>query len=333
MNLKRILPWLLGGIGLLVLVIALSPWLINLLWCWGYFGRDSLIFQYWWQCGCPTESESVRYAPYRILSPACSQTRIVDILQDNRTVLAYRELSTPPAIQRELLKIDVNQETNVLFDLGGRSPNNIYLLNDKILLIRYDPRSNYAFVDLTTGLFHEVASVGYEPVVFEPMQTDFEILEQLKSKDLIFVPERSRLVIGTTADFDAQKSIVIYSNTGGFPSVIKFLEDNNIVYYSLDWGFTPQFQSPDGRLEAKLDGVYIADTDQKIVSSWQPKIGDYNARGFKPQFWSSDGRKVIYGQGGYNHIYNSDVFGSHWPVPQPILILDIPPEYWPAPTP
>src|SRR5687768_16749344 len=58
-------------LGCLVILLV-SPLLFYYGYCWGWWGRNSLLLQYHFQCDCPIASEQTRYAEeVEVIVSAC----------------------------------------------------------------------------------------------------------------------------------------------------------------------------------------------------------------------------------------------------------------------
>lgn len=72
---RRYYFWL-GVFSRLGLLIAL-PLLLYYGYCWGLWGRNSLLLQYLFQCSCPPASEEARYPnEVDVIVSACPQARV-----------------------------------------------------------------------------------------------------------------------------------------------------------------------------------------------------------------------------------------------------------------
>ena len=125
-----------------LLAIGLSGaalWVGYLGYCWGWWLRDNLLAQWVFQCQCPAASEAVRYAPFRLVAPACSDptvrvspsgtylllteraarppvTVLVDVVTGPRIVLPDATISTVFVTDTLLINLR-NPNTTTLVDL------------------------------------------------------------------------------------------------------------------------------------------------------------------------------------------------------------------------
>lgn len=113
-----------------------------------------------------------------------------------------------------------------------------------------------------------------------------------------------------------------------YRGVEQFLSENSIVYQSIPASFPDEAVSPDGRFIALHDGIYLVETNQKIVDAYPSRL-----RG-----WAYDSRGVIYSSDGPCPIQTNfgilDDSVCFFQVPQPVIKLKVPEEYLlPATTP
>lgn len=329
MSIKRLFPWL-AGLGALALVVGALFWLIPVLWCWGYFGRDNLVFQYWWYCNCPINSEAARYAPYRVLVSACLQPYLMDTSNDGDYVLIRDNIGRR---EKYLLRINVANESYDYFPLGGYNAyNRVWLISNAVVLVRTPNKpGKYVFSYLNDSVSSEIADVvGHEQII-DPASSYWHKLSQ--SPLIIFID--SYIILGTDNNFDPHLSIVV--ETLG-PETSNYVQDQldklNITYIQITGRNTLiNSISPDGRFSATKEGIYWVDNPNLVVEAWQPNTDIVDDRLY-PKVWSRDSRKVIYGDGRRFCIIDDPVIlGCNWPVPQPILILDVPRVHWPTSTP
>ena len=110
--------------------------------------------------------------------------------------------------------------------------------------------------------------------------------------------------------------------SGDEPTLLEqFLEQNHVNSYRIAATFPHEVVSPDGRLIAQDDGIYLMETHQLIAQAPPSSI-----RG-----WTSDGRGAIYSSVGHCLIRTGSLFGDDvgcatW-VPQPVLLRRVPEAY------
>jgi hypothetical protein len=144
-------------------------------------------------------------------------------------------------------------------------------------------------------------------------------------------------LVALSSDFHMQSehNFVVYyyelpeSLGAGNDRLESFLKQNNILYDTAPptsfWdSFPNEVLSRDGRFVARNDGIYLAESNQRIVAGVPHLI----IRG-----WSNDGRAVY----SANHIYPclfefyipmiDDLPSCQVVVPQPVIALKVPEEY------
>ena len=164
------------------------------------------------------------------------------------------------------------------------------------------------------------------------------LLEALSKVDRIFlIDEVFQPVIAITLDFRTHPENSFVFDVMDFPGdepdrVEQFLKEYNIVYSYVPADFPHEVISPDGRLVARKDGIYLAATDQKIVEEYSSnryyrwyRWGFFSIRG-----WTYDGTSVIYSTflpPCLIEVPTLDEIGCFIPVPQPLIKLKVPEEY------
>jgi len=103
--------------------------------------------------------------------------------------------------------------------------------------------------------------------------------------------------------------------------VEQFLKENNIDYQTVLASFPDEAVSPDGRFMARGDGIYLVETNQKIVEGYFSRV-----RG-----WTYNGRGVIYSSSGpcliETNFFLMDDSVCFFEVPQPVIKLKVPDVY------
>ncbi|MCC6301010.1 MAG: hypothetical protein IT314_17110 [Anaerolineales bacterium] len=94
----------------LTLLLGL-PLLIYYGYCWGWWGRNSLLLQYLFQCSCPAASEEARYPEYvDVLVPACKNQGA--LLSPSGRLLSVQEEESG-IISSYLLNLQTNEKKPV----------------------------------------------------------------------------------------------------------------------------------------------------------------------------------------------------------------------------
>lgn len=298
-------------------LLLLSPFLLYYGYCWGLWGRNSLLLQHYFQCKCPPASEQARYPKeVEVIVSACHESW-VDLSPSGR-LLYVREkdlvLSSNYLLELETMeRIDITNQPYSIF------------LTDELGLVE-SGLENY-IIDRTTGKQYPIERFKYSrPDAQINGNTNIPLLvESLQKANIVYFREDRDILIALAADFPDNLQDNFLVNRFDVPDfrMENFLQENNINYKSIPAGYPEEAISPDGRFIARVDGIYLIGTNQKISEGfllW--------ARG-----WTSDGRGVIYSTryGGRCLLTLSLPMGDDsWceiEVPQPVIILKVPEEY------
>jgi hypothetical protein len=294
-------------------------------YCWGLWGRSSLLLQYVFQCSCPATSAEARYPEQvDVIISACRYLNIT-LLPGGRYlhVRERRFWST----STYLLDLQTNEKSSI------NLPDNahVYFLTDDLV---YVSSSDEYILDWINEKQYPIRKfVFLKPDAYVDGHVNLELLaDALHKAERIFLINDD-MVVALATNFPASSDhnfLTGWYDIPGFDPnrVEEFLRENNIVYESITENFPDEAASPDGRFIARNDGIYLIETGQKIVDAYPSRV-----RG-----WASDGRGVIYSSSGPCLIRTNfgflDDFVCFFEVPQPVLLLKVPEEYLlPAQTP
>jgi hypothetical protein len=306
-------------LGCLALVLGL-PLLIYYGYCWGLWGRHSLLLHYLFQCSCPPASEEARYPKeVDVIIPACQKVNTLVRLSPSGRFLYLREEkeSIPSAYLLDLQtmeRVKVNDQSfssfltdDLWFDESGVEG---YII-DRINAKRY-PIKTFRF-------WRADASINGAPNL-ELLRTTLREAEHIiftQNNDSVIVL-MSKFPTSLEENFTFDRSDI---PGGDSNKVEQFLQENNISYQTVLADFPHEVLSPDGKLIARDDGIYLAETNQIIVKAPVSLV-----RG-----WTPDGLGAIYASGSHClfqiGLPFSDDSTCFRRVPQPVFKLLVPKEY------
>jgi hypothetical protein len=301
-------------LGCLVILLV-SPLLFYYGYCWGWWGRNSLLLQYHFQCDCPIASEQTRYAEevevivsacrhnYSKLSPSGQfllvnegKSALLIYLYDLQTMEKVPAQSISSFLTDELGFVESGLEDDIIdLSTGKQYPIRTYRYWQTNAYINGEPN-----IELLIASLHQA-----EQVILTPNYSTVFVL----MPNFLTMPEHNF----TFSLFDFPE--------WGPRRVEQFLQENNIVYRTILPRFPHEVLSPDGRLLARDDGIYLVETDQMIVKAPVSFVSG----------WTYDGRGVIYAASHRCLLTLGLPFGDDtWceiEVPQPVLLLKVPEEY------
>lgn len=314
---ERVGGWLLRAVLGPLLVAGILYWG----WCWGWWGRGNLWLRAAFQCQCPRASEAARYRPFKVLVSACVEPSLQSFSPNGRYVTVVERVP-----RSRTVRIDLQTGQRLVTALGGGSS---YFLDDTLLLGRLSLKEKDALLlDLSDG---RVTSVPFVDIARYDVSQE-AVLEVLRQAERVVAMRGGAfpwLIVGLATDYrqHPDKTIVIYGNSG----FLQTLADEGISHTEVPPpyvdGPSPDYHrySLKRQFWADSDGIYLAQTEQRIVTTPPDAPG--------PAGWVLNDQAVVYGYGEYAFLIETDVFGDHFPVPQPILLLEVPPGYWATPTP
>jgi hypothetical protein len=312
--------------GCFSVVLALP--LVYYGYCWGVWGRSSLLLQYLFQCSCPPASEEARYPDeVDVIVPACSY--VSSRLSPSGRLFLVSEKKNGIATEYllDMQTLEKNTITN--------QPYPTFLTDD---LWFVESGLEDTIIDRITGREYPIRSFAFwREDAYINGEPNLELLvATLRTADHVFFTQRNNdTVVVLMPDFltSSEQSFTFNRSnisTGNFNERIEqFLRENNITYQTIPEDFLNEAVSPDGRLVARADGIYLIETGQRIVAGYSiggffhPLSGKYlEVRG-----WTNDGTGVIYSKFLSPCIIEMgmlDGVACFYEVPQPALKLKVP---------
>jgi hypothetical protein len=201
------------------------------------------------------------------------------------------------------------------------------LITDDLLFVdaRY-PQPHYTLVDLADSSEIDVA-------VGESLDTVITNLENAERVYATSGTTRRNYIIGLTHNYKADSSNIAFYWDSDIQIVLDKLSESGIAYQELSLpyiqGLAPMYYPyslGEQRFWAATDGIHLSQTNQLIVASEQSATA---VTSVWPQGWVNDNHAVVYGDGNrLPLIGGSFLFPTLIDVPQPILLLEVPPQYW-----
>jgi hypothetical protein len=286
------------------------------------WGRNSLLLQYLFQCNCPPASEEWRYPKeVDVIISACNESWVD--LSPSGSLLYVREKKLFFS-SNYLLDLRTKEKTDITNQPYAR------FLTDDLGLVGHGNDST--IIDRTTGEQFPIEMFRYlNPDTQIGGDVDLiKLAMALKQVDNIYFIEDGDLIVALSSDFRVSNKNTFLSSRFDIPGFNPdraklFLKDNNIDFHPIS-SFPEEAISPNGRFIAQREGIFIAETNQKIVdgvSLW--------LRG-----WTDDGKGVIYttryGGPCLIPLYfpMADDVGCLVDVDQPVILLKVPEEYLPS---
>ena len=305
-------------------------------YCWGLWGRSSLLLQYLFQCGCPPASEEARYPlQVDIVVPAChylSSTSSPSLSPSGRLLHVrtkrFWRFSSYLLDLQTMEKIDVTKQ-----------PFSSFLTDD---LWFVDDFENY-IIDRTTGRQYPIQNFRYwRENAYVNEEPNLELLvSALQQAEQVFFTQRGNDTVvvlmpnffaNPDQGFTFDRSDIREGNFND--RVEQFLQKNKIVYQTVPANvpFPNEVISPDRRFIAHPDGIYLIETGKKIVEGYFARglFHLYSGKEFGVRGWTYDGTGVIYSKFLNPCLIEPpglDGPGCWFEVPQPVLKLKVPEEY------
>jgi len=320
--------------GGFVLLLGL-PVLIYYGYCWGIWGKQSLLLQYLFQCNCPPASTEARYPNHvDVIVPACQY--VYSIISPSRQLLSVREKDSGTT---SVYLLDLQTGEKTPFPLPENS--GFYFLTDNLLYVSIADGAEEYILDRTTGEKYPIQSFSsLRPDAFERGNANLVLLaEALRQAQYVFFRDYDDTIVALDPDFpsSAKNNFVIdlFDIPGENPDrTEQFLKVNNIVFQTILPDFPGEVISQDGRFKARPDGIYSAKNGQKIVEGYTVSrfyrgySGDY----FSVRNWTYDSRAVIYSRFLNPCLIETtffifDDYSCYIEVPQPLLKLKVLEEY------
>ncbi len=300
-------------------ILLLLPILLYYGYCWGLWGRQSLLLQYLFQCSCPPASEEARYPEeVDVIIPACRNIDVTTRLSPSGRFLYIREGNHELA-SAYFLDLQTMERIEVT-----DQPFSSFLTDDLL----------FVGSGLQAYIIDRIHDVQYPIQKFEYSRPDAEIngeinlvllAESLRKADNVFLVGASTdTVVALVSDFHMHPEQNFIANRFDIPdfNMEQFLQENGIIYRIILPDFLDEAISPNGRLVARPDGIYLIESNKKIVEGYSLSV-----RG-----WAYDGHGAI-----YSHHFGHCLMWINFPfaddkecffrVAQPVLLLKVPQEY------
>lgn len=314
----------------LTLLLGL-PLLLYYGYCWGWWGRGSLLLQYLFQCSCPAISAEARYPEYiDVVVPAC---KYLESLHSPSGRLIYVLAEGSGTTSTYLLNLETGERT--LLTLPDEGSN--YFLTDDLIFNAYHRGDEYIF-DLFNKIKYPIQRFGNrrpEAYIDGKLNLDFLIAELRGTEDVFLIGDDSIVVfVNGFPERPEDNFIILRSDFPGREAdrIEDFLKQNNIIYRYVPDRYPSELISPDGKFVARADGIYLVASGQKIVEGYSGSATFLSGKYFAVRGWTYDGSGVF---------YSKSII--HWPcliegptladvplcifkVPQPLLILKVPEE-------
>jgi len=326
---KRYRSW--GGCVLLLLGL---PVLVYYGYCWGWWGRQSLLLQYLFQCSCPAASTEARYPKdVDVIIPGCIKTGV--IISPGGRLLYVREQKKED-VSTYLLDLQTRKKIPfVLPEVGSLS-----FLTDDLLYISPSYREIH-ILNWTTGEQYPIRRfTSLYPNAKENRYANRSLLaEALHKAKLIYFIDQDDTVVSFGTDFPASSDdtfVFGQFDIEGFDAdrVEQFLRSNNIVFQTILPYSPEEVLSPDRRFVARPDGIYLVKTGQKIVEGYSASnsIRGYSGQYFFARGWTDNGQAVIYSEFLNPCLIETtffifDDYSCYFEVTQPVLKIKVPEEY------
>lgn len=316
-NLRRRYFWLISIFLVIGLSLSFFPG-----YCWGLWGRKSLLLQYFFQCKCPTTSEQARYPnQVKVIISACHNS-FVELSPSGRYLLVHEEISGKNLDYlldfQTMDKIDVTNQpfSDFLTDSIGFIESG---LEDRI-------------VDRFTGTQYPIKSFAYwrEDAYLSGEPNLGLLVATLRKAKQIFLIQNSDTVVVLMTNFPENPEQNFTFDRSDIPEwdsdrVEQFLQNNNVIYQTILASHPDEAVSPDGRFVARPEGIYRVETNERIVMGYS--YGLFLKEYYSVRGWINDGSGVIYSSGNPCLIDLGVDIGCFYEVPQPVILLKLPDEY------
>ena len=291
-------------------------------YCWGGLGRNVLPFQYLLQCQCPPASEAVRYRHFTVLAPACHAPDVHTMSPSGRTLVVETHQH-----RQQVVRIDLQQQHQTLLPFDTTTLSQVYTIDDYRFFVRLTLRSGYQVYDLQTATTTPVDWVFAD-------EQDARVQRILQQAREVWFFGNEILALATNYTQDPQQNIVLYNLSRTEEVIQEQFRTLGIAYEEVQ----PPYQtgpvygarySPDGRFYALHDGVYDATTEERLMDTDLPIFDD--VEGYRAVGWVAGQRSIVYAAGTPYLFDNRNdlLFPYTWfPVPQPVLLLELPEEFW-----
>ncbi len=274
-------PWTRGCLTLLLG----SFLLLGLLYggyCWGWWGRENLALQYLFQCQCPPGSEDARYHPYRVLAAACTDPHLRDVAPSGRYAITEEQHPVARLIRHDLVRSQAHT-----LDLQPVRGTYVQHLNNQLLFVLPRDTSQASLLNLQAG--RQIPLPFVRTTRLDPATRPiFQAAEQV----LVF----NDYILALAPDYlrHPDQNIVLYTVSGrSRDQVTQALTAAGVDFTLLPEPYTTgpvrdARYSHDGRFYARRDGIYRADTQERIVRLRVPRT--HPAAACRPSSWTADNR-------------------------------------------
>lgn len=301
-------------------------------YCWGWWARQSLLLQYLFQCSCPAASEEARYPDeVDVIVSACKYSS--SILSPSGRLLYVREKRSPPDATY-LLNLQTGEKRQFVLPEGSN-----YFLTDEFIFHSYYGADEY-ILDIETARQYPVRGFGsVRSDAFINGELNLMVLaEELRDMDDNFLIDDD-MIVALTIDFSGNPERSFSVLRGDFPGrtanrAESFLQQNEIKFHYVQDAFPNEVLSSDGRFIARHEGIYLVETNQRIVEGYSASglYRSYSGKYFSVRGWINNNTGVLYSPFFEPCILETGFFISEYPgcfirVPQPLLKLKVPKEY------
>jgi hypothetical protein len=308
-------------------ILLMSPFLLYYAYCWGVWGRNSLLLQHLFQCKCPAASEEARYPKeVDVIISACNNAVVMPFPNGRRLYVREEKFGL---VSIYLLNLETKEKTPLGFKEGY-----LHFLSDDIVYIWLYYGEGEYILDGATGMQYPIQSFKQlYPGAFSDGDLNPDLLLQalLQSDKVFLIDAAADPAIALSSDFRAHPEHNFIFNRFELPeywesSTEQFLRQNNVAFqyaaarfplYSLP----EEVVSPNGKFVARNDGIHLAETNRLIVKAPISLV-----RG-----WTYDGRGVIYAVGKRCLLRLAiPMMDDSWceiEVSQPVFLVKVPEEY------
>ncbi|MFT3891840.1 MAG: hypothetical protein QM730_09430 [Anaerolineales bacterium] len=304
-------------------------------YCWGLWGRRSLLLQYLFQCNCPPANENARYPDeVDVIVSACSYAGA--ILSPTGNLLYVREGARYADTFSSMCFLDLRTNKKTPFFIGNGSYS---FLTDNLLFLQVDYghdeyKSGYYILDRTTGKQYPIQPfIFLRDDAYINSEPNLEVLatELREAKDVYLIDNVFKTIVALKSDYqESPEHSFYFHDLPGYDTDRgeQFLQGIGVDYYVVPGLFQKEALSPDGRFIAREDGIYLAGSGKKIIEAYTAEgiTGKY----FSVRGWTYDSSSVIYQKfldACLLELPSYDGGVCTIPVPQPLIKLKVPQEY------
>lgn len=320
-------------LGCLVLLVGL-PILAYYGYCWGLWGRQSLLLQYLFQCSCPAASGEARYPKHvDIVVPACRY--VSSTLSPSGRLLSVSE-KTSGSMSTYILDLQTGEK--ILFPLPEKS--GFYFLSDDLLYVSLHGGKEYMLDRITGDQYPIQRFSALHPDAYQGNDVNSgRLAEALRQAKFVFLRDYDGSIIALDPDFPtfSEDNFIIerFDIPGDNPNrTEQFLKESNVAYQTILPDYPEEVVSRDKRFVARPDGIYVVETGLKIVEGYSASrsYSAYSRKYFFARGWTYDGRGVIYSKFLNPCLIESSFVVLDDPVCiievlQPVIKLKVPEEY------